>query len=99
VYFLADIGHIAAGGADPIEVCRTYRQRLIAVHLKDFSPRPCPAKGIKAGNLPFGEGIVNMAGVVDLLERTRFTGWVLGESGGTDLAMRDYMIRSLKITL
>jgi sugar phosphate isomerase/epimerase len=99
VYFLADIGHIAAGGADPIEVCRTYGQRLIAVHLKDFSPTPSPAKGTKAGNVPFGEGIVNMAGVVDLLERTRFTGWVLGESGGTDLAMRDYMIRSLKITL
>ena len=99
VFLIADIGHIAAGGADPVEVCRMYRQRLIAVHLKDFSPTPSPEKGTKPGNVPFGEGIVDMAGVVAELERSRFSGWVLGESGGTDLAMRDYMVRSLHITL
>ena len=99
VSFIADIGHIAAGGADPIELCRTYRQRLIAVHLKDFSATPSPLKGSKPGNVPFGEGIVNMAGVVAELEKTSFAGWVLGESGGTDVAMRDYMVRSLHITL
>jgi sugar phosphate isomerase/epimerase len=99
VFLIADIGHIAAGGADPIEVCRVYRQRLIAVHLKDYSPTPTEEKGTKAGNVPFGQGIVNMAGVVAELERTRFPGWVLGESGGTNVAMRDYMVRSLQITL
>lgn len=99
VFLIADIGHLAAGGADPIEVCRVYRQRLIAVHLKDFSPTQSPGKGIKAGNVPFGQGIVNIPGVVAELERTKFPGWVLGESGGTNLAMRDYMVRSLQMTL
>jgi sugar phosphate isomerase/epimerase len=99
VFLIADIGHIAAGGADPVEVCRVYRQRLIAVHLKDYSPTPTPEKGTKAGNVPFGQGIVDMADLVAELERTRFSGWVLGESGGTNVAMRDYMVRSLQITL
>jgi inosose dehydratase len=99
VFLIADIGHLAAGGADSIEVCRLYRQRLIAVHLKDYSPTPSQEKGTKAGNVPFGRGIVNIAGVVAELERTKFKGWVLGESGGTNLAMRDYMVRSLRITL
>ena len=99
VFLIADIGHLAAGGADPIEVCRQYRQRLIAVHLKDYSLMPSKEKGTKAGNVPFGQGIVNMAGVVAELERAKFAGWVLGESGGTNLAMRDYMVRSLHLTL
>jgi sugar phosphate isomerase/epimerase len=99
VFLIADIGHLAAGGADPIEVCRLYRQRLIAIHLKDYSLTPSQEKGTKAGNVPFGQGIVNMAGVVAELQRAKFAGWVLGESGGTNLAMRDYMVRSLHITL
>jgi inosose dehydratase len=99
VFLISDIGHLAAGGADPIEVCRLYRQRLIAIHLKDYSLTPSQEKGTKAGNVPFGQGIVNMAGVVAELQRTKFAGWVLGESGGTNLAMRDYMVRSLHIML
>ena len=42
---------------------------------------------------------MNIAGVVAELERTQFAGWVLGESGGTNLAMRDYMVRSLHVSL
>lgn len=99
VFLIADIGHLAAGGADPIEVCRLFRQRLVAVHLKDYSWTPSPEKGTKAGNVPFGKGIVNIAGVIAELDRTKFAGWVLGESGGTNLAMRDYMVRSLHMTL
>jgi sugar phosphate isomerase/epimerase len=99
VFLVADIGHLAAGGADSVEICRLYRQRLIAVHLKDYSLTPSKEKGTKAGNVPFGQGIVNIPGVVAELERTKFAGWVLGESGGTNLAMRDYMVRSLHITL
>jgi sugar phosphate isomerase/epimerase len=99
VFLIADIGHIAAGGADPVEVCRMYRQRLIAVHLKDFAPTPSTGKETKPGHVPFGEGTVNMAGVIAELETTKFLGWVLCESGGTNVAMRDYMVRSLHIIL
>lgn len=99
VFLIADIGHLTAGGIDPIEVCRVHQRRLIAVHLKDYSPTPTPEKGTKTGNVPFGQGIVNLTGVIAELERTKFSGWVLGESGDTDLAMRDYMVRSLHIAL
>jgi sugar phosphate isomerase/epimerase len=99
VFLIADIGHLAAGGANPIEVCRQYRQRLLAIHLKDFSPTPSPERRSKTGNVPFGRGIVNIAAVVSELERSKFSGWVLGESGGTNLAMRDYMVGPLHLTI
>lgn len=43
--------------------------------------------------------MVNLKGVIAELERLQFPGWVLGESGGTNLAMRDYMVRSLHMAL
>jgi sugar phosphate isomerase/epimerase len=73
VYFLPDTGHVASGGGDPIDICRTYRSRLIGVHLKDFSPKVTSGKGLKAGNVPFGEGVVDLPGVVAELKRTGFT--------------------------
>ena len=99
VFLIADIGHLVAGSADPVEFCKTYRQRIVAVHLKDYSPTPTAEKGTRVGNVPFGQGIANLSGVIAELERTKFSGWVLGESGGTNLAMRDYMVHSLHVNL
>jgi sugar phosphate isomerase/epimerase len=90
VYFLPDTGHLAAGGADPVEDCRAHRTRLVCVHLKDF-------KSVKPGDVPFGEGSVNLRGVLD--ELTGFAGYVMGESGGTNPSMRDYMTGALHLTL
>ena len=91
VYFLADSGHIASGGADAVEVCKVYRSRLACVHLKDFSPARTGQRGMKAGNVPFGEGVVNLAGIVGQLRSADFAGYVMGESGGTNQSVRDYM--------
>jgi sugar phosphate isomerase/epimerase len=99
VFLIPDIGHLAAGGADPVEVCKTYRSRIVAVHLKDFSLNVSGDKKKKAGNVPFGEGIANLPGVVAELQRTRFNGWILGESGGTNQAMHDYMTGPLRMHL
>jgi sugar phosphate isomerase/epimerase len=99
VYFLPDTGHVASGGGDPVNVCRTYRSRLIGVHLKDFSTKVTTGKGLKAGNVPFGEGDVDLPGVIAELKRTEFTGHVMGEGGGTSDAMRDFMIERLHLRL
>jgi hypothetical protein len=37
---------------------------------------------MKAGNVPFGEGMVDLAGLVDDLRSSSFSGWILGEGGG-----------------
>jgi len=91
VHFIADVGHLAAGGADPLDSCRKYQKRLVAVHLKDFAPAPSMGTVVKPGNVPFGDGIVDLIGIVAELERSNFTGWVMGESGAGDAAMYQYM--------
>jgi inosose dehydratase len=94
---LVDTGHVASGGASPLELCKRYRSRLECVHLKDVSP----AAGLpaKAGNAPFGEGAVDLPAVVAALRDLKFNGWVMSESGGTNQGMRDYMVRNLKLAL
>ena len=97
VRLLVDTGHIESGGANPVEFCRRFRDRIEAVHLKDFGFGPsAPAK---AGNVPFGQGSVDLRGVVSTLLETNFSGWVMSESGGTNRGMRDYMAQSLNISL
>ncbi len=99
VHFIADVGHLAAGGADPVQVCRRYRDRLVAVHLKDFTPSPAAGVAAKAGNVPFGRGVVDLPGVVAELRRSHFAGWVMGESGGSDLGMCAYLSQTLGLKL
>lgn len=89
---LIDTGHIASGGSDSVELCRHAISRLACVHLKDFSHQQTP---IKAGNVPFGKGEVDLSGVVRVLRDAKFAGWVMSESGGTNEQMHDYMVNIL----
>jgi inosose dehydratase len=99
IYFLLDTGHIASGGADPVEICQVYCSRLACVHLKDFAPMTPDGKPAKAGNVPFGAGTVDFPAIIATLKRSKFTGHVMSESGGTNQTMRDYMVHSLKLTI
>jgi sugar phosphate isomerase/epimerase len=98
VHFLADTGHLAAGGADPIAVCSRYHKRLVAVHLKDFSPQPDLKSSAKAGNVAFGKGVVALPALIARLRANRFAGWVMGESGGSDVLMYQYMTETLRLS-
>jgi inosose dehydratase len=53
---------------------RTYRERIPYVHIKDID-----AAG---GFVPLGEGVLDVAGVVDVLRETDFDGWVTVETDG-----------------
>ena len=99
VYFLPDTGHIASGGADPVEVCQIYRSRLACVHLKDFAPTTPDGKSVKAGNVPFGAGTVHFADLIAYLKMSNFTGYVMGEGGGTNDVMRDHMLKFFKLNI
>jgi inosose dehydratase len=99
VYLLPDTGHLASGGADVVDVCKSYSARLACVHLKDFTPRAIDGNAPKAGNVPFGEGSVDLAGVIQLLREIDFGGFVMSESGGTNQQMRDYMVHALGLSI
>ena len=66
-----DTGHLAVGGMDCLEMIRRYRERVDHIHLKDADA---------AGNwVPNGSGVIDMAGAVELLAQTGYSGWVVVE--------------------
>ena len=78
--FLApDTGHLLAAGCDPVEVCRTYADRIVHLHLKDYRPA---ASGQRGAFLPLGDGAVDFAGLIEVLRRRGFTGWMNVELDG-----------------
>lgn len=84
----ADVAHLAAGGGDPVAIIDKYADRLDYVHLKDFDP----ASGTF---MPLGEGVLDMAGVVDAVARTGYSDWVGVELDGypgdpADAAQRSF---------
>lgn len=80
-FFLApDTGHLAAAGCDVVEVFRTYRERVIHAHLKDYRPSQTP--GARGSFMPLGEGVVNFGALRELLVTTGFEGWVNVELDG-----------------
>jgi inosose dehydratase len=71
----ADVAHLAAGGGDPVAIIDKYADRLHYVHLKDYDPKT-------GGFMPLGEGVLDMAGVVDAVVRTGYSDWVGVELDG-----------------
>lgn len=83
-----DTGHLACGGADVVELVRKYPERVDIVHAKDIrkelTDKLLPgeitwSQGIKAGMFtPIGEGDIDFAAIVELLDAAGFDGyWVL----------------------
>jgi inosose dehydratase len=69
-----DTGHLQAGGGDPVQLSRDYRDRVPYVHLKDID-----AQGT---SVPLGDGVLDVAGVVDVLRETGYSGWITVETDG-----------------
>ncbi len=69
IKFCPDMAHLVAGGCDPSEMIRRYSDRITYVHLKDFRRDPFAF-------LPFGEGDLDMAGIVRTLVDANFEVWV-----------------------
>jgi len=67
-----DTAHIVAGGGDPVELIRTYRDRIPYVHLKDFRPEPFAF-------LPLGDGALDFEAIVGALTEVGFDGWLTVE--------------------
>jgi inosose dehydratase len=84
-----DTGHLYLGGADPVQIAREAPGRVIHVHLKDVDAGL--ADQLRSGALtfdqavwrglftPLGRGAVDIAGVIEVLERSGFEGWYVLE--------------------
>lgn len=69
INFCPDTAHLVAGGGDPAELIHRYADRIVYVHLKDFTAEPFAF-------LPLGRGDVDLAGIVDELDRAGYDDWI-----------------------
>jgi inosose dehydratase len=74
VKFGPDVGQLAKGGSDPVKVVKDFLPVIQHMHLKDFS-------GGQAylGYCPLGQGKVDLAAILDLMEGKQISGMVMVE--------------------
>ncbi len=84
-----DTGHLQLAGVDPVELARSAGKRVVHVHLKDLDEGL--AEGVRTHEVPFreaviagmfrplGAGVVDIAGLISILEGSGFTGWYVLE--------------------
>jgi inosose dehydratase len=84
-----DTGHLVIGGSDPLEVAEMAADRVKHVHLKDVDRDV--AKSLGAGEIgfkeacvegvfrPLGDGDVDVARLLELLDRSEYRGWYVLE--------------------
>ena len=89
VALCVDTGHLLVGGADPVEVVRAADGRVTHVHFKDVDA--ALAARVRSGEIgyrdavsqglyqPLGDGDVDVAAVVKLLETAEYAGWYVLE--------------------
>jgi inosose dehydratase len=85
----ADAGHLLYGGADPVEVVKSYASRIWYVHLKDVNPSVLALS--TQNGLGFlgalrsyifcdlGKGCVDLRRFMDALRAVNFSGWMVIE--------------------
>ncbi|GAC1407959.1 MAG: sugar phosphate isomerase/epimerase [Chloroflexota bacterium] len=83
-----DTGHIIAGGGDPVEIIRSYRERIPYVHFKDYAD---------GRFLPLGEGVMDVPGVVAALGNVPDGTWWTVELDETDKDPRVAAEESLQV--
>ena len=83
VHLNPDLGWLAArGGADAVEICKSYLSRIVAIHLKDYDPKrefEDQGKRQRGGTVLPGSGIVRFQALVEFLREAEFDGYLMGE--------------------
>ncbi len=108
VYLVLDTGHITMAGIDPVELTRAYVSRIVEFHMKDTRPAdrgghkgPMPAregyteKG-KRIFLELGSGGVDFPGILAILKKNNWDGWLTVELDSTDTTPKDSAAKSKK---
>jgi len=95
----ADVGHFASRGVDPMAVYKKYNSRMVVTHLRDFAPSPEAGGAERVRFVPFGQGVIPLPALVAYLRDVKFKGCAMGEGGGGNQAMREYMAGELHLQL
>jgi inosose dehydratase len=74
VKFGPDVGQLAKSGSDPVKILRDFLPLIRNIHLKDYLGSPH-----WAGYCPLGQGKVDIAAVMDVLEQARDLEYVMVE--------------------
>jgi inosose dehydratase len=84
-----DTGHLLLGGGDPLIGWRRWRERINHLHLKDARVAVLDAvvkgkgdmRAVWAGRafVPFGEGDLDLAGIMDEIMADDYDGWLIVE--------------------
>ena len=69
--YAPDVGHIAKGGMDPLEIIKQYRSLVNHVHYKDMN-----ADGVWA---MMGDGVLDFVGITTYLRDSGYGGWIIVE--------------------
>jgi inosose dehydratase len=118
VYMVLDTGHITMAGIDPVELTKTYVDRIVEFHMKDCKPED---RGGHKGAIPqregytdkgkrifyeLGRGGVDFPGILAVLRKNRWKGWLTVELDSSDTTpkesagqSRKYLEDVLKLTL
>jgi inosose dehydratase len=90
VAFGPDIGQLAKGGGDPVKVVKDFAPIIKHLHLKDYKGGKLQfnEKGEEidtSGFLcytPLGDGVIDIPKVLEILEKSNFTGYAMVELDG-----------------
>jgi len=67
-----DTGNSWLGGTDPVELARTYKDKIYHIHWKDLGEEWIPRRGTIYGcgfsTIPVGTGKIDIAGVIEVLK-------------------------------
>lgn len=94
VFLGPDTGHLAWGGADPVQFCRDYRDSIKTMHLKDIDPAVQARGQADWGYAKYssegiwtelGRGAVDFPTIFQILREANFSGWLIVETDVTQL--------------
>jgi inosose dehydratase len=82
-----DVAHLTMGNADPAEIVRTYRDRLLYFHFKDVREDQMErcrtdfeaARKAKLWFCELGEGVVNFPAILEAIREVDYRGWLVIE--------------------
>jgi inosose dehydratase len=84
-----DTGHLVIGGSDPLEIAEKAADRVTHVHLKDVDSEVARRLGARKIGFkeatqenvfrPLGEGDVDVARLLEVLDRSGYSGWYVLE--------------------
>ena len=70
-----DTGNSWLGGTDPVELARTYKDKIYHIHWKDLGAEWIPKRGTVYGcgfsTIPVGTGEIDIAGVINVLKDSK----------------------------